>query len=123
MVVRSSGTDLSYDPGVISARAGERLTIRYDNVGEMIHNIIVVVRSAEDIPIVGDAAFQAAFTNEWIPTAEEHRKRIVAHSLLAGPRQVAEVTFTVPPPGEYPFICTYASHWTVMRGRLVVTAS
>lgn len=120
VVVQSRGTELSYDRGVIRARAGERLTIRYDNVGEMTHNI-VLVQSDEDVPIVGEAAFQAAFTNEWIPTGEEHRKRIIAHTPLAGPKQVVEVTFTVPPTGEYPFICTYASHWTVMRGRLVVS--
>jgi plastocyanin len=120
VVVQSMGTELAYRPGEIRARAGERLTIRYENVGEMIHNV-VLVRSEEDIPIVGEAAFQAAFTNKWIPTAEEHVRRIIAHTELAGPGEVVEMTFTVPGPGEYPFICTYASHWTMMQGRLIVT--
>jgi plastocyanin len=120
VVIRSQGTELTFEPDVINATAGETLTIRYDNVGEMIHNI-VVVKSEEDIAIIGEASFQAAFTNQWIPTGEDHVKRMIAYTSLAGPGEVVEVTFTVPPPGVYPFICTYASHWTMMQGRLIVT--
>ena len=120
VVVRSTGTELSYEPAVITARAGETLTIRYDNTGEMTHNI-VVVRSEPDVPAIGEAAFQAAFTNNWIPMGAESDRRIIAFTPLAGPKDTVEVTFTVPSPGEYPLICTYASHWTVMRGRLIVS--
>lgn len=119
VVVRSKGTELSYDPAVISARAGETLTIRYENTGEMTHNI-VVVRSEQDVPVIGEAAFQAAFTNNWTPPGADHAARMIAYTPLAGPKETVEVTFTVPSPGEYPFICTYASHWTTMRGRLSV---
>jgi glucose/arabinose dehydrogenase/plastocyanin len=120
VAVRSRGTELSFYPAHLQATAGETLTIRYENTSDMIHNL-VLVRSEADIPIIGEASFQAAFTNQWIPTGEEHANRMIAHTELAGPADVVEVTFTVPPPGEYPFICTYASHWTVMRGTLVVS--
>ena len=119
VVVRSKGTELSYEPAVIDARAGETLTIRYENAGEMTHNL-VLVKSDADVPVIGEAAFQAAFTNSWIPTEPEHAARMIAYTPLAGPKDTVEVTFTVPPAGDYPFICTYASHWTVMRGRLIV---
>ncbi len=46
---------------------------------------------------------------------------MIAHTPLAGPQETVEVTFTVPAAGEYPFVCTYASHWTVMRGALSVS--
>ncbi|TVQ02364.1 MAG: hypothetical protein EA359_11920 [Balneolaceae bacterium] len=29
------------------------------------------------------------------------------------------VTVTVPPPGSYPYICTYPGHFTMMQGRLI----
>lgn len=122
VVVRTTGTELSYEPAVINARAGETLTIRYENAGEMTHNI-VVVRSEQDVPLIGEAAFQAAFTNNWIPAGADHATRMIAYTPPAGPKETVEVTFTVPPPGNYPFICTYASHWTMMRGRLSVAAS
>lgn len=119
VVVRSKGTELSYEPAVITARAGETLTIRYENLGDMSHNV-VLVKSEQDVPIVGEAAFQAAFTSNWIPLGADHAARIIAHTPVAAPRESVEVTFTVPARGEYPFICTYASHWTMMRGRLIV---
>jgi plastocyanin len=118
--IRTRGTQLTFEPDILRATAGETLTIRYDNVGDMIHNIIVV-KSEEDIPIVGEASLQAAYTNQWVPLGEEYEERMIAYSGLALPGEVVEVTFTVPPPGEYPFICTYAMHWTTMRGRLIVT--
>lgn len=117
--VRSRGTQLTFEPEEIRAAAGETLTIRYDNAGDMIHNLIFV-KAEEDIPVIGEASLQAAYTNEWIPVGEEYVERMIAYSELAYPGQVVEVTFTVPPPGEYPFICTYAMHWTTMRGRLIV---
>jgi glucose/arabinose dehydrogenase/plastocyanin len=118
--IRTRGTQLTFEPDILRATAGETLTIRYDNVGDMIHNIIVV-KSEEDIPIIGEASLQAAYTNQWVPLGEEYEERMIAYSGLALPGEVVEVTFTVPPPGEYPFICTYAMHWTTMRGRLIVT--
>ncbi len=118
--VRSRGTQLTFEPDVIRATAGETLTIRYNNVGDMIHNIILV-KTEEDIPVIGEASLQAAFTNQWIPVGEEYEERMIAYTDLADPGEVVEVTFTVPPPGEYPFICTYAMHWTTMQGRLIVT--
>ena len=119
VVVRSKGTELSYEPSLIKAKAGERLTIRFENVGDMTHNI-VVVKAEADIPVIGEASFQAAFTNQWIPTGPEVEARMLAHTPLAGPGETVEVTLTAPAAGEYPFICTYASHWTVMRGTLSV---
>lgn len=118
--VRSRGVQLAFEPDEIRATAGETLTIRYHNVGDIRHNLILV-KTEEDIPIIGEAAVQAAYTNQWIPVGEEYEERMIAHTDLADPSDVVEVTFTVPSPGEYPFICTYASHWTTMQGRLIVT--
>ena len=40
---------------------------------------------------------------------------------LAGPGERMAVVFTMPPPGEYPFICTYPGHARFMQGTLVST--
>jgi hypothetical protein len=45
--------------------------------------------------------------------------RIIAFSKLAYPGDTVEFSFVVPPPGTYPYICTYAGHFTMMQGRLV----
>jgi azurin len=117
--IKTTGVALTYDITEIRARAGQTLTIRYDNSeSEMAHNI-VVVRSEKDIMPVGTAALRA-HRNEFIP--KDQMDRIVAFSKLAFPGDAVEFSFVVPPPGIYPFICTYSGHFTMMQGRLISLA-
>jgi azurin len=115
--IRSSGVYLNYDVTEIRAKAGERLTIRYLNASEMVHNL-VVVKAEADITAVGTAAL-AAHADEYIP--KDQADRIVAHSKLAQPGETVLMEFTVPAAGVYPYICTFSGHFTVMQGRLIVT--
>jgi azurin len=113
--IRSTGIALSYDVTEIQARAGERLSIRYVNASDMVHNI-VVVKDESDIYPVGVAAI-TAHANEFVP--RDKLERIVAHSKLANPGETITLQFTVPAAGIYPYICTVSGHFTVMQGRLV----
>ncbi|WP_375586258.1 plastocyanin/azurin family copper-binding protein [Cyclobacterium xiamenense] len=111
----SKGVELSYSISEIRAKAGEVLRIRYINESDMSHNI-VLVREEADIRPVGIAALQAMAT-DWIPEKEMHR--ILAYSDLAYSGDTVVLSFKVPPPGTYPYICTYSAHWTQMQGRLI----
>jgi len=113
--ITSTGVDLAFEPAEIRARPGEVLRIRYINESDMAHNV-VVVRTEDDIEPVGLAAIQAHATG-YIPEAE--MDRIIAYTIVIGPGEVAETTFTVPDAGTYPFICTYSGHFTLMQGRLI----
>ncbi len=114
--LRSSGVALSYDVTEIRAKTGERLSLRYVNASEMVHNL-VIVRSERDIEPVGIAGL-AAHATEWVPASE--RARILEASPLAQPGQTVTLDFTAPSPGVYPYICTFSGHFTVMQGRLIV---
>lgn len=115
--VKSEGADLSYDVTRINAKAGSELTIKYINSSDMPHNV-VFVNSESDINPVGIAALQASST-EYIP--KEMEDRMIAWTTLARPGETVYITFTVPDPGTYPYICTYAGHFTMMQGRLIST--
>lgn len=115
--IRSEGVELSYSKTEIQAKAGNILLIRYINDSDMNHNI-VLVRGEQDIRPVGVAALQAV-GNDWIP--ENEMDRILAYSELAHAGETVEFSFKVPPPGTYPYICTYSAHWTQMQGRLIST--
>lgn len=117
VVVKSSGTDLSYDITEIRAKAGSTITIRYENTSDMPHNI-VLVKERSDIQPVGTAAIQAR-DNDYIPQNENLQDSMIAYTELAKPGYDVEVTFTVPPPGTYPYICTYPGHFTMMQGDLI----
>ena len=117
IVVTSTGADLSYDITEIRAEAGSTLTIRYENRGEMPHNIVLLNERA-DINPVGVAALQAR-DSDYIPQDEANQQKIIAYTALVKPGETGFVTFTVPPPGTYPYICTYAGHFTMMQGDLI----
>ncbi|SDM70826.1 plastocyanin/azurin family copper-binding protein [Kriegella aquimaris] len=117
--MKTDGIKLGYSITEIQAKAGDILLIRYVNKSDMNHNI-VLVREEADIRPVGMAALQAdAVANDWIPKKE--MQRIIAHSDLAYSGETIEFSFKVPPPGTYPYICTYSAHWTQMQGRLIST--
>ncbi|MFO7845021.1 MAG: plastocyanin/azurin family copper-binding protein [Balneolaceae bacterium] len=117
LVVKSSGTDLSYDITEIRAKAGSTITIRYDNSSDMPHNI-VFVNGRSDIQPVGVAGIQARDTG-YVPMDDANQERIFAYTDLARPGEVVDVTLTVPDPGTYPYICTYPGHFTMMQGDLI----
>lgn len=117
IVVGSDGANLSYDVTEIHAEAGSTLTIRYENRGDLPHNV-VVLKQRSDINPVGVAALQASKT-EYIPQDEANQEKIIAYTALSKPGESVFVTFTVPPPGTYPYICTYAGHFTMMQGDLI----
>lgn len=117
VVVGSEGANLSYDVIEIRAEAGSTLTIQYINRGDLPHNV-VLVKQRSDINPVGIAGIQASET-DYIPQDEANQEKIIAHTTLAKPGETVFVTFTVPPPGTYPYICTYAGHFTMMQGDLI----
>jgi azurin len=46
---------------------------------------------------------------------------VLAATPLAAPGTTTEVTFTAPPAGTYPYICTVPGHYMMMKGTLTVT--
>jgi azurin len=114
ITIRSSGTNLEFLPSRISAKHGTRVTVRYVNEGTLPHNF-VVVRNENDIDTLGRAAFEARDT-EYVPL--QHEALMIAHSALAAPGETVEVSFVMPPPGEYFFVCLYSGHYNMMVGTL-----
>jgi uncharacterized cupredoxin-like copper-binding protein len=112
VVVRTTGSNLSFEPNQFVFKEGTRVRIRYENAGGLPHNLLVL-RNRGDIDAIGIAALDAAGT-EYVP--QQFGDKIIASSTLAVPGESVEVTFTVPPAGEYPFVCTYPGHFRAMQG-------
>ena len=118
LVVPAVRNALRYAVERVEAPAGSTVRLVMDNTAStspaMVHNV-VVVRSAADVERVGRAA---AGVRDDVPLDEA----VLALTPLAAPGARTVVVFTVPPPGEYPFLCTYPGHFTFMQGTLVSTA-
>lgn len=105
----------------IEAKAGEQIKVVLTNVGTlpkeaMGHNW-VLLKSGTDAAAFSAAAVTAK-DKDYIPDAM--KDSVIAHTALLGPRKSDEVTFTVPPAGEYPFLCSFPAHYAVgMKGTLI----
>jgi uncharacterized cupredoxin-like copper-binding protein len=114
ITIHTTGSNLEYEPSRISAKQGTRVRIRYVNEGTLPHNV-VIVQNEDDVDMLGRAAFEAKDT-DYVPV--EHEDKMIAYSELAEPGETVELTFVMPPPGEYLFVCMYAGHYNMMVGTL-----
>ncbi len=109
-------------PIVIEAKAGEQLKVVLTNAGTLPKDVMghnwVLLKAGSDA-----AGFSAAATvakdTDYVPPAL--KDQVIASIGTLGPRKSDEVVFTVPAPGEYPFLCSFPAHYAVgMKGTLVV---
>ena len=118
LVVPAVRNALRYAVERVEAPAGATVRLVMDNAAStapaMVHNV-VVVRGPADVERVGRAA-------AGVREDEALDEAVLALTPLAAPGARTAVVFTMPPPGEYPFICTYPGHYTFMEGTLVSTA-
>ncbi len=122
-VVEITANDaMKFSVTTIEAKAGEQLTVVLTNIGtqpkEVMGHNWVLLKARSDAGAFSTAA-AAAKDNNYIPAAL--KAQIIANIDLLGPRKSGEVTFTVPGPGEYPFLCSFPAHFAVgMKGTLIV---
>ncbi len=115
--LKPEGDELKFATTEIKATAGTELTIKFVNTSSLMPHTVVVLKDNEAIEPVGMAAMEAQ-EHGYIP--QDHLDRIIAATEVAQPGETVEVTFTVPAPGEYPYICTFPGHYTLMQGILIV---
>ena len=117
LVVPAERNALAYAVGRVEAPAGATVRLVMDNTAStspaMVHNVVIVADEAA-VERVGRAA---AGVRDNVPDDDA----ILAFTPLARPGERTAVVFTMPPPGEYPFICTYPGHFRFMQGVLVST--
>lgn len=115
LVVLTADNAMRYETLRVEAPAGATVRLVVDNAETsspaMVHNV-VVVRGQAAVDRVGRAAVGV---RDDVPDDPD----VLALTPLAGPGERKAVVFTMPPPGEYPFVCTYPGHYQFMQGTLV----
>jgi plastocyanin len=112
IVVRAAGSTLEFVPPAISAKNGTHVRIRFINEGTLPHNI-VVPRKDDDIDALALAAYEAGESG-YVPLSR--REQLVAYSTLASPGETVEISFVMPPPGQYTYVCLFPGHANSMLG-------
>jgi len=115
LVVRPFGNELRFDMPEITAEAGKRVRLVLENTtstGGLVHNF-VLLRDASLVDDVINAAFAAAATG----FAPQH-ETVIATIPAVSPGSQGSVTFVMPPPGQYTYLCMMPGHSITMRGTL-----
>lgn len=114
ITIRAAGSTLEFQPPRISVKHGTRIRLRFVNDGTLPHNV-VLPRNEGDIDALAVAAYDAAESG-YVPLKQQ--EKLLAYSTLASPGDTVNVTFVVPPPGEYTYICLFPGHANSMFGTL-----
>lgn len=117
LVVTAAQNAMRFETTRIEAPEGATVRLVMDNETStspaMLHNVVVLATGA-DIEAIGRAAVG---TDGYVPDDPD----VLVATPLARPRGKTAVVFTMPPAGEYPYVCTYPGHYVLMRGVLVST--
>jgi azurin len=122
-LIAITGDDtMKFNVTAITAKAGERLTVKFTNVGKMPkaamgHNFVLLAKDTNLQAFTTEAVTAAA--TDYIPA--KFKAQVLASTKVLGPGESAEVTFTAPTaPGVYQFICSFPGHYVMMKGTLTV---
>ena len=135
-------TDTSADGGVAEVRIGSDDQMRFDideftvspgqqvrltldhngqmSVEQMGHNVAILQAGEDPIAFGNEVGREGGnMDNEYVP--ESMRNRVVAFTRMIGGGESDTIEFTAPDEtGEYPFVCTFPGHFSIMRGVMIV---
>jgi putative membrane-bound dehydrogenase-like protein len=106
---------LMYDIKEITVKAGKKIKLTFDNTDVMPHNLLVVKPGTADAIMNAAIAMGAAgFEKGFIPAGND----VLYHTKLLDGGKEETLEFTLPSPGDYPYVCSFPGHGIIMRGVL-----
>ena len=110
--------NLRYDTDKFEVKAGQTVTLRYENNSSVFKHNWVLVQGPPDTR--DDVARDGLPfpENDYVKPGDE---RVVVFVKLVDPGATGEVTFPAPPAGNYEFVCTWPGHNTTKFGDFIVT--
>lgn len=110
---------LKYDKDRLLVQPGEKVSLRFKNIEEMPHNLLICAIGT-DIKKVADAALALGadgLDKQYLPEMPE----ILWATPLVMEFSNYTLNFTAPTkPGEYPYVCSFPGHYVMMNGILQV---
>lgn len=114
VVIQPVDNEMKYQTTEFTVKAGTKVRVVMDNIATseaMQHNVAILKTDANKQE-VGIAAINAGEAKGYIP---DH-KAILFFTPITKPGNKSQVEFTAPPPGDYPYICTFPGHFATMQG-------
>ena len=110
-----------FDITRFEVKAGQPVKLEFINPDATAHNLVIVKPGAgEEVGLAATlmaADPEKAKSGQYIPKSD----KVLFHTRMVPPISGASLRFMAPTiPGNYPYICTFPGHWTIMKGVMVV---
>lgn len=121
--IKALENEMKYDLKTFTVEAGKPVAIIFKNPDFMQHNLVITKPGAMEI--VGHAADKLATQpqgadRQYVPDIPE----VLFHTRLVNPQETVKLEFIAPEqPGDYPYVCTFPGHWSIMNGVMKVVKS
>jgi azurin len=120
ITIKAVREEMKYDTEMFTVKAGQTVEITFENPDAMQHNLVVVKpKSMEKVGMAGDKMMmdQRGAEKNYVPDLPE----VLFATPLVNPGQMYKLVFRAPAaPGEYPYVCTFPGHWSIMNGVMKV---
>lgn len=116
----SKGSTPFYDQERLEVKAGARVTFTFKNAADPGSNRMfnwVLVKPNTQLRVVSDGQSEGSPETSYVKPNDPN---VIAYTRLVAAGESDTITFDAPPPGEYPFICTFPGYYNTMNGVLVV---
>ena len=115
--------EMKYDLKSFTVEAGKAVEIVFENPDFMQHNLVIA--QIGSLQTVGKAADKLASDpkgaeKQYVPDMAE----VLFSTKLVNPQQTVKLTFVAPKKeGDYPYVCTFPGHWSLMNGTMKVVSA
>lgn len=119
-IVVEAALGLQFVQKQLSAKAGEKITIRFKNPDVVPHNWLLakpgsLQRLGEKVNLM--ITDPQGLAKHYVPDSDD----VIAYTDMTNPKAEFVIHLTAPKAkGEYPYLCTFPGHWMVMNGVLKV---
>lgn len=125
ITITAHTSELRFDQETFTVKAGQKVKLTLVNPQESVnlqpHNLLIVeIGKLEEIGAAANAELaDPAFLSE--RHAVPSSNYVLHHTKLLLPGESETLEFDAPTVvGDYPFLCSYPGHWSVMHGVMVV---
>lgn len=119
-IVVEAALGLQFVQKQLSAKAGEKISIRFKNPDVVPHNWLLakpgsLQRLGEKVNLM--ITDPQGLAKHYVPDSND----VIAYTDMTNPKAEFVIHLTAPKEkGEYPYLCTFPGHWMVMNGVLKV---
>ena len=117
VTISSVGETMTFDKASFDAKAGEEIQLTLKNNSTTLEHNWVHTQPGKDQE-VASAGIAAGASKNWL---DETHPGVIAYTAMIKPKKSETIKFKAPAAkGDYPYVCTFPGHNTMMTGTLKV---